>query len=57
MKCLQCLKSIIGKTSQPQKLLVQVKPAPKIHIVDFKKIQEEKYKKNESSRVFVFKTE
>ena len=56
MRYLQCCKSIRGTTTQCQKLQVQVKPAPKIHIVDFKKIEEEKHKKNGISRVFVFKT-
>ena len=56
MRYLQCCKSIRGTTTQCQKLQVQVKPAPKIHIVDFKKIEEEKHKKNGLSRVFVFKT-
>jgi hypothetical protein len=44
-------------TPKSQTILVKTKDAPKIHIVDFKKIQEEKQKKNESSRVFIFKSE
>ena len=52
MRYLYCCKSIKGTC---QKLQNQVKPAPKIHIVDFKKIEEEKHKKNGISRVFIFK--
>ena len=57
MRCLHCCKSIKGTASQCQKLLDQVKPLPKIHIVDFKKIEEEKHKKNRISPVFVFKNQ
>lgn len=54
MRYLICCKSIRGTTSRCQKL---VKPAPKIHIVDFKRIEEEKHKKNEISKVLVFKNQ
>jgi len=57
MRYLICCKSIKGTTSRCQKLQIQVKPSPKIHIVDFKKIEEEKHKKNEKSRVLVFKNQ
>ena len=57
MRCLHCLKSMTLITPKSQTILVKTKDAPKIHIVDFKKIQEEKQKKNESSRVFIFKSE
>jgi hypothetical protein len=43
MRYLHCCKSIKGTC---QKLQNQVKPAPKIHFVDFKRIEEEKHKKN-----------
>lgn len=46
MRYLHYCKSIKGATSRCQKLQNQVKPAPKIHIVDFKRIEEEKQKKN-----------
>ena len=52
MRYLQYCKSIKGTC---QKLPDQVKPAPKIHIVNFKKIEEEKHKKNGISRILVFK--
>ena len=55
MRCLQCWKSIRGTISQCQN--IKVKPAPKIHIIDFKKIEEEKNKKNKLSQVFAFKPE
>ena len=54
MRYLHCCKSIKGTF---QNLPVQVKPSPKIHIVDFKRIEEEKHKKNGISPVFVFKNE
>ena len=54
MRYLHCCKSIKGTC---QKLPVQVKPSPKIHIVDFKRIEEEKQKKNGISSVFVFKNQ
>lgn len=57
MRYLYCCKSIKGTASQCQKLQIQVKPAPKIHIVDFKRIEEEKHKKNEISRLLVFKNQ
>jgi hypothetical protein len=56
MRYLLCSKSIRGTTSQCQKLQIQVKPPPKIHIVDFKRIEEEKHKKNGISKLLVFKT-
>ena len=46
MRYIVCSKSIIGTTSRCQKLQIQVKPPPKIHFVDFKRIEEEKHKKN-----------
>jgi hypothetical protein len=46
MRYLLCSKLVKEKASQCQKLQNQVKPAPKIHFVDFKKIEEEKHKKN-----------
>ena len=57
MRFLHCYKSIKGTKSQCQKLLVQVKPAPKIHIVDFKRIEEEKHKRNKISKLLVFKNQ
>lgn len=57
MRYLHCYKSIKGATSRCQKLQNQVKPAPKIHIVDFKRIEEEKQKKNGISRLLVFKNQ
>ena len=56
MRCLHCCKSIKGTASQCQKLLDQVKPLPKIHIVDFKKIEEEKHKKIEYLQYLYLKT-
>lgn len=50
MRYLHCCKSIKGATSRCQKLQNQVKPAPKIHIVDFKRIEDEKQKKNGISK-------
>lgn len=47
MRYLHCCKSIKGTC---QKLQNQVKPAPKIHFVDFKRIEEEKQKKNGISK-------
>jgi hypothetical protein len=57
MRYLVCSKSIIETTSRCQKLQIQVKPPPKIHIVDFKRIEEEKRKKNEISQLLVFKNQ
>lgn len=56
MRFLNCYKSIKVTHSQCQKLPVQAKPAPKIHFVDFKRIEQEKHKKNGISKLLVFKT-
>jgi hypothetical protein len=50
MRYLHYCKSIKGTTSRCQKLQDQVKPAQKIHFVDFKRIEEEKQKKNGISK-------
>jgi hypothetical protein len=57
MRYFVCSKSIIGTTSRCQKLQIQVKPPPKIHFVDFKRIEEEKHKKNGISKLLVFKNQ
>lgn len=57
MRCLHCWKSMTLITPKTQTILIKTKDAPKIHIVDFKKIQEEKQKKMNASRAFLFKTE
>lgn len=42
MRCLHCWKSLRVSTlpKQSDKNVVQVKPAPKIHIIDFKKLED-----------------
>ena len=57
MRYLICCKFIKESTYRCQNLQNKVKPEPKIHIIDFKKIEEEKHKKNEISRVLVFKNQ
>jgi hypothetical protein len=57
MRYLLCCKSVKETASQCKKLQIQVKPAPKIYIVDFKRIEEEKHKKNEISKLLVFKNQ
>ena len=44
-------------TPKTRTISIKTKDAPKIHIVDFKKLQEQKQKKMNSSKVFLFKTE
>jgi len=57
MRYLLCSKLVKETASQCQQLQNQVKPPPKIHFVDFKRIEQEKHKKNGISKLLVFKNQ
>jgi hypothetical protein len=47
MRCLHCWKSlrVSSLSKQSDKNVVQIKPAPKIQIIDFKKLEEDNRKR------------